>query len=103
MDDGVGFLIVGVPIGVFLQPGMVPGGVVSYPVKDDAHAVLMADIGEVLEVVDGAELGSDSLIVADAVWGVLSFLDTDGVYGHHPHDVHAQVSDRVDAGCDGIE
>ena len=82
---------------------MIPRRVVSHPVEDDAHTVLVTDLGEVLEVVDGAELRSDGLVVADAVGGVLALFDTDGVDGHDPHDVDTQVADGVDAGGYGVE
>ena len=102
-DDGVGLLVVSVPVRMCLHPGMIPGGVVGHPVEDDAHAVLMAYLSEILEVVDGAELRGNGFIVADAVGGVLALFDADGVDGHDPHDVDAQVADRVDAPGHGIE
>ena len=103
MDDGIGLLVVSVPVGMCLYPRMIPGRVVSHPVKDDSHAVLVTDLCEVLEVVDGTKLRGDGLVVADAVGGVLAFLDTDGVDGHHPHHVDAKVADGIDTNCYGIQ
>ena len=65
--------------------------------------MLMTGFGKFLKVFDGTEFRGDGLIVADTVGGVLAFLDTDGVDRHHPHHVYAQVADRVDAGCYGIQ
>ena len=88
---------------MLLDPGMIPCGVVGHPVQDDAHAVLVAYFHQILELVDGAKLGGDGLVVADAVGRVLAFLDADGVDGHHPNHVRAQRLNRVDARSDGIE
>ena len=67
MDDGVGLLIVGVPVGMFLHPRMIPRRVVGHPVEDDGHAVLVAGAGEVFEVVECSEFRRDGLVVLYAV------------------------------------
>ena len=103
MNDGVGLLVVGVPVGMFLHPGMIPCRMVSHPVEDETHAVLMADIDEVLEVVDGTKLRGDSLVITDTVRRILALLNTDGIDGHHPHHVDTQIADRVDACCHSIQ
>ena len=82
---------------------MIPSRMVGHPVEDNTHAVFVADFGEVLEIVDGAELWRNSLIVADAVGGVLAFLDADGVDRHDPHDIDTQIADGVDAGSYCVE
>ena len=102
-NNGICLGIVCVPIRVLFHPGMIPSRVVGHPVEDDSHPMLMADLGEVLEIVDGAELRCDGLVVADAVGRVLALLDADGVDRHHPHHVDAQIADGVDARSNGVE
>ena len=67
MNDGVSLSVVGVPVRMGFQPGVIPGRVVGHPVEYDAHLMLVAHADKVLEVVDGAELRCYCLVVADAV------------------------------------
>ena len=101
-DDRIGFLVASVPLGVSLKPGMIPCCVVGHPVEDDAHAVLVTDLSQILKIVDSTKLWSYCFIVADAVRGVLALLDADRIDWHDPHDVDTKVADRVDARCNSI-
>ena len=65
-EDDFTLLVLGVPLGMVLHPGIVPCGMVSHPVENDGHAVLVAHLDQVLEVVDGAEFGCNGLVVLDA-------------------------------------
>ena len=97
MDNRVGFRVVGVPIGMFLRPRMVPRRVVRHPVENQGDAVLVADADEVFEVVERAKFGCNRLVVADAIGRILAFLDADGIDGHHPHHIDTERLDTVDA------
>ena len=58
----------------------------------------MTGFRELLEVLNGAKLRGDGFIVADTIGRVLTFLNADGVDGHHPHHVHTQITDGVNTG-----
>ena len=103
MDDGVGLLIVCVPVGVVFHPWMVPRRVVGHPVEDDAHLVVMANLHQVLKLIDCPKFRRDCLVIPDAVGRILPLFHTNGIYGHHPHHIHTQCSDGVDASSHGIE
>ena len=88
-DDGVDLFVAGVPIRMFLHPGMIPRRVVGHPIENNAHTVLMAHLRQMLEIVDSAKLWGDGLVVADAIRRILAFLNAYRINGHHPHHVHA--------------
>ena len=95
MNNGVGLFIMGVPIGMFFHPGMIPCGVVGHPVENDAHLMLVAYLGEILKVVDGSKLRSHGGVVTDAIGRVLALFNANGIDGHDPHHVDAQRADAV--------
>ena len=95
MNNRIGFLIMGVPVRVFFHPRMIPCSVVGHPVENDTHTVLMTNLCQMLEIVNSTEFRSNGFIIADTVGRVLAFLYTDRVDGHHPHDVHAQITDGI--------
>ena len=88
---------------MLLNPHVVPGSVVSHPVEDDADAVLMAGLNQLAQVINSAVLRCHSLIVAHRIGRVLTLLLADGIDGHDPNHVNAQVVYGVDAGGDGLE
>ncbi len=74
---------------------MVGRGVVGHIVEDDAHAQLVGAVEEPLEIGHRTELGVDGAVVADGVVGTqrpLAALFADGIDGHEPHDVDAQLA-----------
>ena len=84
MDD-IAILIMGVPLRMFLDPGIVPGG------------------DEGLEVFQGAEFRIDGLVILDAIRALDGFLDPDLADGHEPYDIGTQVLDGIQPGVNGLE
>ena len=102
MDD-FAILIMGVPLRMFLDPGIVPGGVVGDPVDDDGHALFVGVGDEGLEVFQGAEFRIDGLVILDAIRALDGFLDPDLADGHEPYDIGTQVLDSIQPGVDCLE
>ena len=89
MDNCVSLFVMSVPVGMVLNPGVIPSRMVGYPVENDSHTMLVAYLCKVLEIVDSAEFWSDGFVVADAIWGVLAFFNAYRIDGHYPHDIDA--------------
>ena len=94
-----------VELGV-LHEHAVPRGVVGDNVNDDLEAALVGLGNQALEVGLSAVVGVDGVVVADGVGaaeGAFAHLLADGIDGHQPEDVDAEVLQLVQAGGDAVE
>ncbi len=94
--DGVGDLAIlfGVEVGVLLDPGVIPAGVVGHPVDDGVHAGRVDGVEHLPEVLHGAEVGVDVFVVGYRVGATefaLAVFLADGVDGHEPKNVDAHI------------
>ena len=90
--------IVGVPVGVLGDPGIVPGGVVGHPVEHDGHTPVVSGGYETVEIGHGTELRIDGLIVAHRIGraqGACPPQLPGGMDGHQPEHVTAQTPDGI--------
>ncbi len=75
------------------DPFVVASRMVGHPVEDHLHALGVRIPDHLPELVDGAELRIQSLIVGYGIVAAedsLASLLADGVHRHHPEDVHAE-------------
>ena len=101
--DDVTYRVVGVPVGMLLQPHVIPRGVIGYPIKDDTHAAFMTGLDQHAQVIDGTILRCHRLVVAYGIGRVLAFYFADGVDGHDPQHVNTQILNGIEASQDGLE
>ena len=87
--DDLAVLVMSIPVGVVLDPLVVPGSMVRDPVDDDCHAPGVGVRNHLLEVIERAEFGIDRLVVLYAVRTLYGFLDADLADGHEPHYVRS--------------
>ena len=57
----------GVPFGVLLIPGVIPSRMVSNPIEDNEHAILMAGFNERTQIINSAERRVNCVVVFYAV------------------------------------
>ena len=79
---------------------------VGYPVEDHLHTLCVRIPYHLLELVDGAELRIQSLIVGHGIVAAedsLAPLLAYGVYRHHPEDVHAEFPEPGKVLREGVD
>ena len=79
---------------------MLVGGVVDDEVDEDAHAALIAGVGELDEVAEGAVAGIDVVVVGDVVAVVAHGR---GLEGHEPDGGDAEALEVVEAAHEAAE
>ena len=61
------FPIARIPFGLLVDENVVPGGMIRDPDEDDAHVPLVRRFDEVLEIIQGPELGIQAVIILDGI------------------------------------
>ena len=103
-DDFAGGVLL-VKLGM-LHHDAIPGGVIGDNVDDDLEAALVGGGDKALEVGLGAVIGVDGVVVADRVGAAdraLAELLAEGMNGHQPNDVDAEVFQFVQPRGNAIE
>ena len=101
VDDGATGIL-SIPAGT-VEPGVVPSGVVGYPVEHHGHAAGVCGISELAEIGQAAILAGHGFVIAYRVGRIHRVHRTNGVDGHKPNDVGAQTLDVVEFGDDGLQ
>ena len=102
----VAFPIAVIPVGMLFYDWIVPRTMVCNPIQNDVEALFMGGVNEAAEVVFGAEFGVYAEIVFDGIGAAQSAFAidlSDGVDGHQPEDVDAEIFESGELRLRGLE
>ena len=105
-DGDLALRVVGVPVRVGFEPGVVPGGVVRDPVEDHRHLTPMGFGDQGAELGGGPEFRIERVVVLGRVRRAEAARRAelpDRLHGHQPQNVDAEGADRVESPGEGGE
>ena len=85
---------------------MIPGGVVAHPIQNHLHALCVGGVYHIFKILEVPKLWVHTVIVFDAIITAQSAFAvelSDGINGHKPKHIHAQIFESGNFWGEGIE